>query len=46
MGAAENAEFSVKVQQNFGLDFVTKQHKLLQKPTRLQLSASDMIVSC
>ena len=34
MGMTENAGFSakvVKVQRNLGLDFVTKQHKLLQK---------------
>jgi len=31
MGATENAGFSAKVQRNLGLDFVTKQHKSLQK---------------
>ena len=25
-GATENAAFTAKVQQNFGLDFVTEQH--------------------
>jgi len=31
MGATENAGFNAEVQQNLGLDFVTKQHKLLRK---------------
>jgi len=31
MGATANAGFSAKVQWNIGLDFVTKQHKSLQK---------------
>jgi len=31
MGATENVGFSAKVQQNLGLDFVTKQYKSLQK---------------
>jgi len=31
MGATENAGFDAKVQWNLGLDFVTKQHKSLQK---------------
>jgi len=31
MGATENAGFHAKVQRNLGLDFVTKQHKSLQK---------------
>jgi len=30
-GATENAGFNAKVQRNLGLDFVTKQHKSLQK---------------
>ena len=30
MGATENAGFNAKVQQNLGLDFVTKQQKSLQ----------------
>jgi len=37
----ENAGFSVKVQRNLGLDFVTKQHKSLQKIQ--QLTVSDML---
>jgi len=32
MGATENAEFSAEVQRNIGRDFVTEQHKSLQKP--------------
>jgi len=40
----ENAGFNAKVQRNLGLDFVTKQHRSLQKPsTSLQLSVSDML---
>jgi len=39
MGATENAGFSAKVQWHLGLDFVTKQHKSLQK---LQLGVSDV----
>jgi len=31
MGATENVGFSAKVQRNLGHDFVTKQHKSLQK---------------
>ena len=31
MGATENVGFSAKVQWNLGHDFVTKQHKSLQK---------------
>jgi len=31
MGMTEYAGFSAKVQRNLGLDFVTKQHKSLQK---------------
>ena len=31
MGATENAGFNAKVQRNLGLDFVTKQHRSLQK---------------
>jgi len=31
MGATENVGFNAKVQRNRGLDFVTKQHKSLQK---------------
>jgi len=31
MGAIDSAEFSAKVQWHLGLDFVTKQHKSLQK---------------
>jgi len=31
MGATENVGFSAEVQQNPGLDFVTKQYKSLQK---------------
>jgi len=31
MGETENAGFDAKVQRNLGLDFVTKQHKSLQK---------------
>jgi len=42
--ATENAGFNAKVQRNLGLDFVTKQHRSLQKPsTSLQLSVSDML---
>jgi len=34
-----------KVQWNFGLDYVTKQHKSLKKTsTSLQLSVSDMLI--
>jgi len=40
LGATENAEFNAKVQQNLGLDFVTKQHKSLQK---LQPAWCDML---
>ena len=43
MGATENAGFGAKVQRNLGLDFVTKQHKSLEKPTSLRLSVSDML---
>jgi len=43
MGATEHAGFRAKVQRNLGLDFVTKQHKSLQKTSAsLQLSVSDM----
>jgi len=31
MGVTENVGFNAKVQQNLGLDLVTKQHKSLQK---------------
>jgi len=31
MGTTENAGFNAKVQWNLGLDFVTEQHKSLQK---------------
>jgi len=31
MGTTEKAGLSAKVQRNLGLDFVTKQHKSLQK---------------
>jgi len=31
MVATENAGFGAKVQRNLGLDFLTKQHKSLQK---------------
>jgi len=31
MGVSENVGFIAKVQRNLGLDFVTKQHKSLQK---------------
>lgn len=30
-GATENAELNAKVQQNFGLDFLKKEHNSLQK---------------
>jgi len=31
MVATENAGFSARLERNLGLDFVTKQHKSLQK---------------
>jgi len=31
MGVTENAGFEAKIQRNLGLDFVTDQHKSLQK---------------
>jgi len=31
MGATESAGFIAKLQRNLGIDFVTKQHKALQK---------------
>jgi len=44
MMATGNAGSSAKVQRNLGLDFVTKQHKSLQKTsTSLQLNVSDML---
>ena len=43
MGATENVGFIAKVQQNLGLDFVTKQYKSLQK---LQPVYSFVQVTC
>ena len=47
MGATENAGFNATVQrQNLGLDFVTKQHKSLQKlPTSFQLCVIDIMLT-
>jgi len=44
MRATENAAFYAEVQRNLGLDFVTKQHKSVQKTTTsLRLGVSDML---
>ena len=43
MGATENAGFNAKVQRNLGLDFVTKQHRSLQK---LQPVYRFFLVTC